>query len=249
MGALLDRGRARDGASRRLDVTDANANPGRVPRPAWRSPGAWATLVIVIVLGLSSDLGSKWLAFEHVPSSPAHVTRAEVLSADNLGHLIPRHEPATVVPYLLEFTLVLNPGAVFGIGAGQRWFFITFSLLALGFATWVFAAWTTPKDRWIHAGIGLIIAGGLGNLYDRLVFACVRDFIHPLPNVHLPFGISWPGGETEVWPWVSNAADLYLIIGIGALLVYSWRKPDDGPPEGGSSQEPTAGRAPDQTPS
>jgi lipoprotein signal peptidase len=28
---------------------------------------------------------------------------------------------------------------------------------------------------------------------------------------------------TEVWPWVSNVADLWLIIGIGILLVRSLR--------------------------
>ncbi|MBO6514574.1 MAG: hypothetical protein JJ974_11475, partial [Phycisphaerales bacterium] len=61
----------------------------------------------------------------------------------------------------------------------------------------------------------------------RLVFACVRDFIHPLPGMKLPFGLTWPnGGSDEVWPYVSNVADLYLLIGIGLLLVYTWRQPN-----------------------
>ena len=88
-------------------------------------------------------------------------------------------------------------------------------------------------DEVAHVALALLIAGGLGNLYDRVLFACVRDFIHPLPGVTLPFGIRWPGGSREVWPYVSNVADLFLLLGIGALLVYSWRKPDERttPPE------------------
>ena len=71
--------------------------------------------------------------------------------------------------------------------------------------------------------IGLLIGGGLGNLYDRLKFACVRDFLHPLPRVRLPFGLTWPDGSTGIWPYVSNIADLFLLIGIGMLMWHIWR--------------------------
>lgn len=43
----------------------------------------------------------------------------------------------------------------------------------------------------------------------------------------LPFGINWPNGSDEVWPYVSNIADLWLIIGIGMLLVLLWRAPSE----------------------
>ncbi len=184
-------------------------------------------LAAITAVGLTIDLVSKSLAFEHVAGVAVKINRSMVLGADTLDRLIPRHEPVVVVPNLLELTLVLNPGAVFGVGSGQRWFFVGFTILALGFACWIFGAWTRAKDRWAHAAIGLIIAGGLGNLYDRLVFACVRDFLHPLPGLQLPFGISWPGGSREVWPYVSNIADLYLLVGIGILLVLNWSKPHE----------------------
>ncbi len=119
----------------------------------------------------------------------------------------------------------LNPGAVFGIGAGKRWFFVGFTGAAMGLAVWMFGAWTRPKDRWAHAGIGLLVAGGVGNLYDRLIYGCVRDFIHPLPGVLLPFGWTMPlNGGREIWPYVSNIADLWLLIGIGMLMVYLWKQ-------------------------
>jgi signal peptidase II len=132
----------------------------------------------------------------------------------------------TIIPNLLDLTLVLNPGAVFGIGAGKRWFFIPFTAAALGLALWMFATWTRPRDYMAHAAIGLLISGGLGNLHDRIAFACVRDFLHPLPGAVLPFGWTMPmSGSRELWPYVSNFADLWLLVGIGMLMWYLWRTP------------------------
>lgn len=189
-------------------------------RLAWRSGRAWLMLAVVTLLGLAGDLGSKYLAFQLIAGRPVLVVRERVLSAQYLGNLIPPHEPVTVVPKLLNFTLVLNPGAVFGIGAGKRWFFVAFTMAAMVFALWIFGTWTKARDRWAHVAVGLVIAGGLGNLYDRVFFGCVRDFIHPLPG--LAFPKSMLGGR-EVWPYVSNVADLWLLIGIGILIVRSWR--------------------------
>ncbi len=199
---------------------------GPTPAPASRagaSKRAWAGLLIWTAIALVIDLWTKALAFSKVAGAPVTIRRADVLSGASLDSLVPSHEAVTVVPSILEFTLVLNPGAVFGIGAGRRWFFILFTIIALGFALFVFARWTTARDRAAHIALALLIAGGLGNLYDRIVYACVRDFIHPLPGVQLPFGIAWPSGSSDVWPYVSNVADLFLLIGIGVLLVCSWR--------------------------
>jgi signal peptidase II len=182
-------------------------------------------LLSVSAVGLGLDLWTKWWAFASVAGTPVFVRREDVLSVRFLGSLIPIHEPVTVVPHLLDFTLVLNPGAVFGMGAGRRWFFVVFTAAALAFGLALFGRWTRPKERLNHAAIGLLLAGGLGNLYDRLVFACVRDFIHPLPGVTLPWGLNWPWGGNEVWPYVSNVADLWLIIGIAILLIRALRPP------------------------
>lgn len=195
---------------------------------AWRSRAGWITVLTVAVLSIVVDLASKHLAFVHVADAPVVLTRADVLamsSADPrlVTTLIPPHPPVIVVPDALHFTLVLNPGAVFGIGPGQRWFFVAFTVVALAFGLLMFARWTTAKDRFAHAAIGLLIGGGLGNLYDRLTYGCVRDFIHPLPGWRWPGGVTI-GGNAEIWPYVSNVADLLLLIGIGMLLVHLWRK-------------------------
>ena len=199
------------------------------PAPAaWRSTSAWAVLVISTLLALALDLGTKHLAFERIAPDPVVVDRTEVLAqmardVRGLQALVPIHQPVTPIPHILEFKLVLNGGAVFGSGQGKRWFFIGFTGVALFFAVYLFARWTRANERWSHIAIGLIVSGGLGNLYDRVTLACVRDFIHPLPGVTFPFGIALPGGRREIWPYVSNVADAALLIGILFLLIRIWR--------------------------
>lgn len=217
-------------------MSDAGASQASAAQRggAVRSPAAWAVFVAFAAAGLASDLASKSIAFARITGQPVVVDREQVLrqwhELHSLGRLVPPHRPVVIVPNLLDFSLVLNPGAVFGIGAGQRWFFVIFTFGALILAFWMFSTWTRSRDWLAHAAIGLLVAGGLGNLYDRLVYGCVRDFIHPLPGVQLPRGWEMPfGGGREVWPYVSNLADLWLLIGIAMLMWYLWRGGKHGP--------------------
>lgn len=200
---------------------------------------AWIVLLGVTLLGVWVDLATKYWAFEVIASAPVVVDREEVLrvareqGAGAIGRLIPMHAPVTVVPKVLDFTLVLNPGAVFGIGPGKRWFFMGFTVLALAGGVLLFMKATGRRHFFAHAAVGLLLAGGLGNLYDRMFYGCVRDFIHPLPGVKFPFGWKPFGPSGEVWPYVSNVADLLLIIGIGYLVIYLWRA-DVGGGRGGA---------------
>ena len=193
--------------------------------PASRSPGAWVFLIAVTLTALLIDLSTKHAAFRWVADAPVNVRADEVLAAGpaRLDTLLPAHPPIVVIPHLLEFKLVLNAGAVFGAGQGKRYVFMGFTFLALGFALWMFARWTDRRERLAHGAIALLLAGGLGNLYDRVVYACVRDFLHPLPTAKLPFGLAWPSGDRMLWPYVSNVADAFLILGIAVLVVKLWK--------------------------
>ncbi len=208
-------------------VSSSDPGAGAGALSAWHSRRAWVLLLVATAVLLAIDLASKSWAFAKIADAPVVVNRADVLAGGPLYRLIPPHEPVVILPKLLEFTLVLNPGAVFGLGAGQRGTFIVFTIGAFVFALWMFRAWTGPRDRLAHLGLALLLSGGLGNLYDRLMFACVRDFIHPLPHVVLPFGWSYPwgsrSGAREVWPYVSNLADLFLIVGIILLVWHTWK--------------------------
>jgi signal peptidase II len=207
------------------EASPAHSTPTEMVKgsKAWRSPSAWGIVAGVGVLALAIDLMSKYIAFARIADAPVAFTREDVLAEPVLGRLIPAHHPVEVIPGLLEFTLVLNPGAVFGIGAGKRWFFITFTAAALALAGWSFYKWIGARQRWLQMALGLLVGGAIGNLYDRLSYACVRDFLHPLPGWTYPFGISTPWSGREIWPYVSNIADLWLLIGVAIVLVKFWR--------------------------
>ena len=192
-------------------------SPDQAHRRAWRSPLAWVVLLSVVALGLAADLGLKVWSFRNVAPEPI-VLDAEVISQP-YWH-IPAHPPTVVIPGVLHLHLVKNEGAVFGIGADRRMFFIVFTFAALAAAFAVRGRWTTDDATVAHLAIALIIAGGVGNLYDRVQFGFVRDFLHILPGWQMPFGWSWPGGNSEIFPWVFNVADVMLLFGMGTLMWY-----------------------------
>lgn len=100
----------------------------------------------VAVIGLAVDLWSKHWAF----SNPTLVDK---------GHM-------EVVPYLVDFQLMLNRGALFGLGKGWTPLFIIASVLALAFVFFLFSQ--SSCRRWsLHIALGMVLAGALGNLYDR----------------------------------------------------------------------------------
>ncbi|MCH8259484.1 MAG: signal peptidase II, partial [Planctomycetes bacterium] len=71
----------------------------------------------------------------------------------------------------------------------------------------------------------LILAGAIGNLYDRVMFGMVRDMLWLFPGVKLPFGLTWPGGGSdELYPWVFNIADASLLVGLGILMLGMYRE-------------------------
>ncbi len=189
---------------------------------AYRSARAWLVLLTVLTVGLALDLGLKRWSFENIANQPVILDRQHLLN--NPDWRIPRHEPVTVVPRVLELHLVENRGAVFGIGADQRIFFIVFTVCALIAALVVFARWTTSGSRMAHVALGLVLAGGVGNLYDRVLFSVVRDFVHLLPGCTLPFGWRWGGHSSEIFPWVFNVADVMLLTGMGLLMWHMNRR-------------------------
>jgi lipoprotein signal peptidase len=64
----------------------------------------------------------------------------------------------------------------------------------------------TSKDGLLCVALGLILGGTLGNLYDRVVFGGVRDFLHF-------YWFEWP---------VFNVADCCLVTGAGLLLLQAF---------------------------
>jgi signal peptidase II len=172
-----------------------------------RSPVALLCFAGTAVVGVVVDLWSKAAAVEH-------------LKGGGVIRFIPR---------LVQFEYTENHGAVFGLGQGQQALFLVVSVAAIAFLVWLFA--TSGRSRFYQLVLGMLLAGVIGNMYDRLTFGYVRDMIHGLPNVYWPEWVvrmmpaAWrpPIGQTmEVFPWIFNVADSLLCVGVFLMIVYSF---------------------------
>ena len=88
-------------------------------------------------------------------------------------------EPVYLLP-VLDFTLLYNKGAAFSFlaneGGWQRWLFTAISLVV----SIVLIVWLKKLPRtqlWLPIALALILGGALGNLFDRVMFGHVIDFI------------------------------------------------------------------------
>jgi len=212
----------------KLNKTSTDAHPC-----AGRHRASWILFLLVLLAVLATDLVSKTLAFELVAPSPVRLTDSVRLGASP----IPPHEAIPLIPSILSLKLTLNTGAIFGLGKGRQWFFIAVSMVAVLVLIRVF--WVSrAQARVIHVALAMILAGAIGNLYDRVRFNAVRDLLWLFPEVKLPFGWRWSGGSTgdQLYPWIFNVADAGLVVGVVLMLVVMWSA---GP------REPVAGRDPD----
>lgn len=83
------------------------------------------------------------------------------------------------IPHVMDFVYVENRGAAFGILQDTRWLLIGLTVVVLGLL--LFYAFQTKKRHPVFMlSVALIVAGGIGNLIDRLFFGYVTDFLHLL---------------------------------------------------------------------
>lgn len=199
------------------------------PLIAGRHAKCIALFLIVVCVVLAADLGLKAYAFHHVAGTPVVLDPAIPESAS-----IPFHEPTTLIPGILSLRLTANTGAIFGMGKGSRWVFIAVSIVAVGFISRIF--WRSPANAiLLQIALALILAGALGNLYDRVQFAAVRDMLHLFPETNLPFGLSWPGNARGLYPWIFNLADVALLFGVLTVVYITWK---NAPPPPASGKDP-----------
>ncbi|NQU75884.1 MAG: signal peptidase II [Planctomycetes bacterium] len=163
---------------------------------AAKSPRSWILFSMVFAVGLLADLWSKSAVFGWVAgTAPQSYSRA-------------------IIPGVLKLTLSTNPGIVFGFNKMPPMLVLAATIVAIGIVLYFFV--TGPRDaRLAQAGLAMILAGAVGNLYDRLFF-----------STQLP---GWPAGRGQVrdfidlsqigYPWIFNLADVLLVVGVAALLL------------------------------
>ena len=105
----------------------------------------------------------------------------------------------------LNFTLAFNHGAAFSFlseaGGWQRWFFIIFSFIVILIIAYI----TASDENSPYIAFSFVIGGALGNLYDRIVYMAVPDFI----DLHF-YGFHW---------FVFNVADIFITVGVSCLIL------------------------------
>ena len=117
---------------------------------------------------------------------------------------IPLHTTVPVWNGVFHLTYTQNTGAAFSSFEGQHWLFALVMLVFIGFIIWEFPKKKMPFttfERWLMVSI---LAGGIGNMIDRLRLGYVVDMIE------VEF-ISFP---------VFNVADCFITCGCILLMVH-----------------------------
>jgi len=111
-----------------------------------------------------------------------------------------------IIGDLLQLTFIHNPASAFGLKLAPSWFNIIFGVIASLVISWYMIR-LPKREYWPRIALGMILAGALGNLIDRVRFGEVVDFIH--------VGLS----SRVVWP-IFNVADMGVSVGVALLMLY-----------------------------
>ncbi|MEM8572451.1 MAG: signal peptidase II [Pseudomonadota bacterium] len=108
----------------------------------------------------------------------------------------------------LNFTMAWNQGINFGLfnmGDSGRWFLIGLALaITVGLAIWI-----RTRTGWGAAvGAGAIMGGAIGNVWDRVQYGAVADFLN----------MSCCGIRN---PFAFNIADAAIFIGAAILVIFA----------------------------
>lgn len=146
-------------------------------------------LFLLFFAGLAADVATKHLAM-------------------NLRN---ERSTITVIDGFVEFSYVENRGMIFGMlnneHAGlKRWALAALSVIAI-FAVLAIVRRNWQKSFVFHLPFVLILVGAVGNLFDRLRFGFVVDFIH----------MHWK--DALDYPWLYNIADASIVVGLFLLSI------------------------------
>ena len=113
------------------------------------------------------------------------------------------YESIILIPHFLNLTYVKNNGAAFSILSGNQLFLIFISILVLGGLFYYLKKEKLTNLKIIY--YSLLIGGILGNLFDRIVYNSVIDFLDfKIFNYDAP---------------VFNLADTFIVIGVLLIII------------------------------
>lgn len=151
----------------------------------------------------------------------------KVLARTHLRPL-PFGEKKTVVEGFFDLRYSENPGVAFGMFQnlqGGRIILTVVAAFAL-FMVLMYLRRSEDHHTRLHAALGLIGGGAIGNLIDRIAYGRVTDFI------------VWRYKQYE-WP-AFNIADAALVIGVGLMVIDMVRAPKAHAAAEGASSDASA---------
>jgi len=127
------------------------------------------------------------------------VTKAAVIASLEVG------EQVSVIGRFVEVWHAQNRGAAFSLLQGGSIIFFAVTVLAIGMIAYFFRVFQ-GRSLWLHAILGVILGGTLGNLVDRVRLGYVTDFISVgVGDLRFP---------------TFNVADASIVVGIGVTVIY-----------------------------
>jgi len=108
----------------------------------------------------------------------------------------------------IRITHVENPGAAFGILPNHQLIFLITAVVVVIFIIFYYKQ-LKPHEGAVKFALGLELGGAMGNLFDRVFFGKVTDFI-----------------DFRIWP-VFNVADIAIVTGLVILAWAIYRSQDE----------------------
>jgi len=151
---------------------------------------------------------TRWFVLSVLVVFVDYISKIAVLSSFSPGE-------SRVVTSFFNLVLVFNRGAAFSfLAAAEGWQTTFFAAIAIAASVVIsFLIFKNKNKRMFCSGLALILGGALGNLYDRLAYGRVVDFL----DFHAA-GWHWPA---------FNVADSAITVGAAILIIESFMQREE----------------------
>ena len=135
----------------------------------------------------------------------------DVISKLVISNLFDVNDSIMVIKNFFYITYVRNTGAAWSIFSGKTLGLIIISLIIILFIIYYIYK-NKPRYKIEKIGYSMILGGALGNLYDRVIYGYVIDYL----DFYI-LGYSYP---------IFNLADSFIFVGVVLIIIYTWRCKD-----------------------
>lgn len=159
-----------------------------------------ALVILIVLINIGCDQATKQLAKEHL------------MQVDQISCL----------GGFFRLSYVENKGAFLSLGAGLseqlRYWALLILPLALLAGLLIYTLFSKNVNRWQAIAFGFIIGGGASNVWDRILYGQVADFMNM--------------GIGSLRTGIFNFADVSIMVGLGIMLpmIFKKQEKDSRPP-------------------